>query len=62
MKSDGTWLFIKIDEMENYPTFRYANVSNNAGLTYATAFTDRVTLTYGLNSKKTKKIKIKEWQ
>jgi hypothetical protein len=48
MKPDGTWLTMKISEVGNYPTFTYANVSNNAGLTYATAFTNRVTLTYGL--------------
>ena len=49
MKTDGTWLFMKIDETGNFPTFTYANVSNNATkTTYALAYTDRTTLTYGL--------------
>ena len=47
MKSDGTWLFMKIDETGNFPTFTFANVSNNATkTTYALAWADRVTLTY----------------
>jgi uncharacterized protein (DUF302 family) len=49
MKADGTWLFTKIDETGNFPTFTYANVSNNATLTdYATAYAARTTATYGL--------------
>jgi uncharacterized protein YpmS len=49
MKPAGTWLFIKIDETGNFPTFTYANVSNNGTkTTYALAYADRTTLTYGL--------------
>ena len=49
MKADGTWLFTKIDETGNFPTFTYANVSNNATMTtYDLAYADRTTLTYGL--------------
>lgn len=48
MKTDGTWLITKIDSTGNFDTFRYANVSNNATrTTYALAWTNRVTLTYG---------------
>lgn len=47
MKPDGKWLFMKIDETGNFPTFTYANVSNNPTLTdYATAFAARTTATY----------------
>jgi len=41
----------KIDDTGNFPVFTYANISNNATkTTYSTAWTDRVTLTYGLYS------------
>jgi hypothetical protein len=54
MKSDGTWLFMKIDESGNFATFTYANVSNNpTKKTYALAYTDRATLTYELLSELT---------
>jgi hypothetical protein len=47
MKTDGTYLIVKIDETGNFPTFRYANVSNNATLTtYALAWAARTTATY----------------
>lgn len=47
MKSDGTWLFIKVDKTGNFKSFRYANISNNATkTTYALAYSDRTTLTY----------------
>ena len=47
-KNDGTWLFVEIDESSDN-AFRYANESNNSAYPdYATAFTDRTTLTYEL--------------
>jgi hypothetical protein len=47
MKTDGTWLFTKVDETGNFAVFTYANVSNNATkTTYALAYTDRTTLNY----------------
>jgi len=47
MKADGAWLFTKIDETGNFPTFTFANVSNNATMTtYLLAYASRTTLTY----------------
>jgi hypothetical protein len=46
-KSDGTWLVQKYTGSTG--EMRYANLSNNAGVTtYATAWTNKTTLTYGL--------------
>jgi len=48
IKSDGTWLIVKIDSTGNFDTLRYANVSNNGTLsTYALAWAARTTATYG---------------
>lgn len=42
------WYIMKIDETGNFPVFTYATVLNNATkTTYALAYADRVTLTYG---------------
>lgn len=45
-KADGTWLIQKFSAATGET--RYANLSNNAGLTYATAWSGKATLTYGL--------------
>jgi hypothetical protein len=46
-KSDGTWLLQKYGTTSG--EMRYANVSNNAGVTtYASAWSGRTGLTYGL--------------
>ena len=45
VKSDGTWLLQKYDQGAG--AMRYANVSNNAGVTtYATAWSGKSGLTY----------------
>lgn len=45
--ANGTWLIVKIDSTGNFPTFRYANISNNPTLTtYALAWAARTTATY----------------
>ena len=44
---DGNWLVQKVDTTSG-TAIRYATVTNNAGvLTYASAWTNRATLTYG---------------
>lgn len=49
--SDKQWLILQIDTTTSVQPFRYANVSSNATrTTYATAWTNRATLTYGLLS------------
>lgn len=45
-KADGTWLVQRFSTAGG--TMRYANVSNNAGLVYATAWANRATLNYVL--------------
>lgn len=45
-KSDGTWLVQRYNGTTG--EMRYANLSNNAGLTYATAWSGRATLNYAL--------------
>jgi hypothetical protein len=43
-KADGTWLVQRFSTASGQ--MRYANVSNNAGLNYATAWSQRTTLNY----------------
>jgi hypothetical protein len=46
-KSDGTWLVQKYSATTG--AMRYANISNNAGVTtYAAAWSGKASLTYGL--------------
>ena len=45
-KTDGTWLVQRYSASSG--EMRYANLSNNAGLTYATAWSDRASLNYAL--------------
>ena len=46
-KADGTWLLQKFSTTTG--EMRYANISNNPGVTtYASAWTNRTTLVYGL--------------
>jgi hypothetical protein len=46
-KIDGTWLIQRFNSSTG--EMRYANVSNNGGVTtYSSAWTNRTTLTYGL--------------
>jgi hypothetical protein len=45
-KSDGTWLVQRYNSGTG--EMRYANLSNNAGLVYATAWSGRVSLSYAL--------------
>ena len=45
-KSNGTWLLQRYSPSSG--EMRYANLSNNAGLTYATAWSGRVSLNYTL--------------
>ena len=45
-KSDGTWLVQRYSASSG--EMRYANLSNNAGLTYATAWSGRASLNYAL--------------
>lgn len=45
-KSDGTWLVQRYNSGTG--EMRYANLSNNAGLTYATAWSGRASLNYAL--------------
>ena len=46
VKSDGTWLVQRYNSSTG--EMRYANLSNNAGLTYATAWSGRASLNYAL--------------
>lgn len=47
VRADGTWLVQKYGTTSG--EMRYANVSNNAGVTtYAAAWSNKATLTYGL--------------
>jgi hypothetical protein len=51
LKQDGTWLVQKFDKTSTENPMTYANLSNNATrLTYALAWANRATLTYGLLS------------
>lgn len=46
--STADWYIMKIDETGNFPLFTYATVLNNpTKTTYALAYADRTTLTYG---------------
>lgn len=48
---DGQWLIKKVDDTGNYPIITYATIVNNPTITtYANAFANRVTLTYGIYS------------
>lgn len=46
VKSDGTWLVQRYNSSTG--EMRYANLSNNAGLTYAIAWSGRASLNYAL--------------
>lgn len=46
VKADGTWLVQRYSAASG--EMRYANLSNNAGLTYATAWSGKASLNYAL--------------
>lgn len=46
VKADGTWLVQRYGAASG--EMRYANLSNNAGLTYATAWSGKASLNYAL--------------
>jgi hypothetical protein len=46
VKADGTWLVQRFNPTTG--EMRYANLSNNSGLNYTSAWTSRATLTYAL--------------
>ena len=44
-KADGTWLVQRFNSSTG--EMRYANLSNNSGLSYSSAWANRATLSYG---------------